>query len=316
MAAEPGVERAREAAGRVVAHHEAYIQAETAEGICLELGVLDHCSPERPGVRDDDPDFHRGTNYALPGKLTTMRRAIALPALLVLTAVGCDEGDRKQRATSRTAPAPAVERVTDLSGRVPPGTKLALRDRPGGRVLAKIGARTEFGSQQTLDLALRKGDWVAVRSPALGNKQVGWVPAAALRLKPQFLRIEVDLSRRELRVVFLRSAPEGRLVEDERRMSVAIGAADTPTPSGEFYVTDKLAGTDFGPYYGCCILALSGRQPNLPEGWSGGDRLAIHGSPTPTWGQAVSNGCLHADEDDLRYLMTIVPLGTSVQIHA
>jgi lipoprotein-anchoring transpeptidase ErfK/SrfK len=183
-------------------------------------------------------------------------------------------------------------------------------------VLAKIGARTEFGSPQTLDLALRKGDWVAVRSPALGNKQVGWVPAAALRLKPQFLRLEVDLSKRELRVVFLRSAPEGRLVEDERRMSVAIGAADTPTPTGEFYVTDKLQGGDFGPYYGCCILALSGRQPNLPQGWSGGDRLAVHGSPTRTWGKAVSNGCLHAPERKLRFLMEIVPLGTSVQIHA
>ena len=102
----------------------------------------------------------------------------------------------------------------------------------------------------------------------------------------------------------------------ERRISVAIGAPDTPTPPGDYYVTDKLAGADFGSYYGCCILALSGRQPNLPQGWSGGDRLAIHGSPTPTWGQAVSNGCLHADEPDLRYLMKSVPLGTVVEIHA
>jgi hypothetical protein len=244
-----------------------------------------------------------------------MRYAIALTALLLLAAVGCDEDDAKQRGVPRTA-APPVERVGDLAGRVPPGTRLALRERPGGRVLAKIGARTEFGSPQTLDVALRKGDWVAVRSPALGNKQIGWVPAAALRLKQQFIRIEVDLSRRELSVFSLRSAPDGQWVEDEHRMSVAIGAADSPTPTGEFYVTDKLRGGDFGPYYGCCILALSSRQPNLPEGWSGGDRLAIHGSGTPTWGEAVSNGCLHADEADLRYLMRRVPLGTSVRVHA
>jgi L,D-transpeptidase catalytic domain len=246
-----------------------------------------------------------------------MGLAIALTALLILSAVGCDGDDEKQRAESRTAPAPAVERVRDLAGRVPAGSTLALRDRPGGKVLARIGARTEFGSPQTLDLALRRGNWVAVRSSALGNKQVGWAPAAALRLKPQFWRIEVDLSRRELRVIHPRSAPQGVLVDSVlRRVSVAIGAPDTPTPTGEFYVTDKLAGSDFGPFYGCCILALSGRQPNLPEGWSGGDRLAIHGSPTPTWGQAVSNGCLHAAESDLRELMRIVPLGTSVKIHA
>jgi lipoprotein-anchoring transpeptidase ErfK/SrfK len=101
-----------------------------------------------------------------------------------------------------------------------------------------------------------------------------------------------------------------------RRISVAIGAAETPTPPGDFYVTDKLEGGDFGPYYGCCILALSGRQPNLPRGWSGGDRLAIHGSLTPTWGNAVSNGCLHAAETDLRFLMRWVPLGTYVRVHA
>ena len=95
-----------------------------------------------------------------------------------------------------------------------------------------------------------------------------------------------------------------------------MGAPDTPTPPGEYYVTDKLRGADFGPFYGCCILALSGHQPDLPEGWSGGDRLAIHGSPTPTWGQNVSNGCLHAREADLRYLLKTVPLGTVVTIRA
>ena len=71
-----------------------------------------------------------------------------------------------------------------------------------------------------------------------------------------------------------------------------------------------------GPQGSVAAGALSGRQPNLPQSWSGGDRLAIHGSPTPTWGEAVSNGCLHADEADLRYLMRWVPLGTYVRVHA
>lgn len=185
---------------------------------------------------------------------------------------------------------------------------VALHARPGRQVLARIGARTEFGSPQTLAVAFRKGEWIAVRSPALGNEEVGWARSSQLRLLQRPVSLDVDLSKRELTV----HSADG--VTDP--ISVAIGAPDTPTPSGDFYVTDKLAGSAFGPYYGCCILALSGRQPNLPEGWSGGDRLAIHGSPTPTWGQAVSNGCLHADEPDLRSLMKTVPLGTSVRIHA
>ena len=99
-------------------------------------------------------------------------------------------------------------------------------------------------------------------------------------------------------------------------MPVAIGAPDTPTPPGDFYVTDKLRGADFGPYYGCCILALSGRQPHLPRGWSGGDRLAIHGTPVRDAGRAVTNGCLHLPDEELQTLMKVVPLGTVVRIHA
>ena len=58
MTAEPRVEHAREAARRVVSHHEPDIVAEPPEGGGLKLGVLDDGSPERPRVRDDDPDFH------------------------------------------------------------------------------------------------------------------------------------------------------------------------------------------------------------------------------------------------------------------
>jgi len=204
---------------------------------------------------------------------------------------------------------PLLERVSDLAARVPRGSRIALRARPGGGVLAHLGSKTEFGSPQTLSIAFRKGRWLAVRSSALGNKQLAWVDArsARLHLLRRPLSLEVDLSRRELRI--------HEREDVTRRISVAIGAPDTPTPPGEFFVTDKLRGASFGPYYGCCILALSGRQPNLPRGWSGGDRLAIHGAPTATWGHAVSNGCLHADEPDLRYLMKTVPLGASVVVH-
>ncbi len=234
--------------------------------------------------------------------------ASAIAALVVLATAACGGSGEKTPAPLTKPPAPTLHRVRELAARVPERTSIALRARPQGRVVATIGARTEFGSPQTLAVAARRGDWVAVRSPALENDEVGWVRARQLRLLNRPVSLEVDLSRRELTV----HDPQ----DPDRRISVAIGAPDTPTPPGEFYVTDKLLGADFGPYYGCCILALSGRQPNLPQGWSGGDRLAIHGSPTPTWGRAVSNGCLHADEADLRYLMKTIPLGTRVLIHA
>ena len=76
-------------------------------------------------------------------------------------------------------------------------------------------------------------------------------------------------------------------------------------------MTDKLNGAAYSASYGCCILALSATQQSLPAGWSGGNRIAIHGGPT---GGAVSAGCIHAADADLRYLMRLVPLGTPVLV--
>ena len=105
----------------------------------------------------------------------------------------------------------------------------------------------------------------------------------------------------------------GRLV---REIPIAIGSAGTTTPAGRFQVTDKLPASRFpvGPY-GCCIIALSARQPNLPPGWAGGDRIAIHGTDRPeTIGQAASSGCLRATDVDLQFLMRDVPVGAPVFI--
>jgi lipoprotein-anchoring transpeptidase ErfK/SrfK len=92
-----------------------------------------------------------------------------------------------------------------------------------------------------------------------------------------------------------------------------MGRPESPTPLGRFAVTDKLVSRV--SYYGCCVLALSATQPRLPRGWSGGNRIAIHGTDEPsTIGTAASAGCPRARDRDLRYLLDAVPLGTPVVI--
>jgi lipoprotein-anchoring transpeptidase ErfK/SrfK len=119
--------------------------------------------------------------------------------------------------------------------------------------------------------------------------------------------LHADLSKRSLTL-----RRNGRAV---KRLKVAIGRPGSDTPTGRFAITDKLPGTNYGPYYGCCILALSGHQPNTPPGWTGGNRLAIHGTNAPsTIGTPASAGCLRAADADLRVLMDKVPLGTPVFI--
>jgi hypothetical protein len=204
----------------------------------------------------------------------------------------------------RTARAPRPHRLVVVRGEV------ALSDRPGGPTKLRVGSTTEFGSPQVLGVAARRGDWLGVVTTQRPNNRLAWVrrASAGLRVRRTRWSLHADLSARTL------TLRKGR--RRVRRLKVAIGRPGSETPTGRFAVTDKLSGARFGSYYGCCILALSGHQPNTPPGWTGGDRLGIHGTDAPsTIGSAASAGCLRAADADLRALMGRVPLGTPVFIH-
>jgi lipoprotein-anchoring transpeptidase ErfK/SrfK len=177
-------------------------------------------------------------------------------------------------------------------------------------VVARLGAHTEFGSPQTVAVAKRRGRWLGVVTTRLPNGTLGWIDPreSSPRLSRTRKSLVLDLSERRLVL------KQGERVL--RRMTVGVGRSGSPTPIGRFAVTDKLPGSRYGPYYGCCILALSAHQPNLPAGWRGGDRIAIHGTNDPgSIGAASSAGCPHARDADLRLLMRRVPLGTPVFVH-
>jgi L,D-transpeptidase catalytic domain len=184
-----------------------------------------------------------------------------------------------------------------------------LRVRPNGRVAARAWSSTEFGSTRVMSIASQRGPWLGVVTPELPNGRLAWVHIEnrGLRFRRRAYSLHADLSGRW---VELRRG--GRRV---KRITVAIGRPGSETPTGRFAVTDKLKGPRYGSYYGCCILALNGKQPKLPAGWQGGNRLAIHGTNAPgTIGAAASAGCLRAADSDLRILMRRVPLGTPVFI--
>ena len=215
-------------------------------------------------------------------------------------------------ARPERAPAPLAKPDVSLAAQVRAGGSVSVRAAPGGGpVVARLGDRTEFGSPQTLAVVARRGHWLGVITAALPNGKIGWIDLrqGAVRLDRTDLSVEIDLSRRLLVV--------RRGDEVIRRARVGIGRDGSPTPVGRFAVTDKLPGGRYGAYYGCCIIALSAHQPNLPRGWTGGDRVAIHGTNDPaSIGARASAGCLHGREADLRFLMRRLPLGTPVVIRA
>ncbi|MBW3607463.1 MAG: L,D-transpeptidase, partial [Actinobacteria bacterium] len=187
--------------------------------------------------------------------------------------------------------------------------RVQLRERPGGRVVRALGTRTGYGSERVLAVVARRPGWLGVLSHYMPNSRAGWIPADGAQLRYQPYTLHVDLS--DLRLVVRR---HGKIV---RRVKVAIGRAGHETPTGRFAITDALRVSNAGGPYGCCALALTGRQPNLPRGWTGGDRIAIHGtSNEDSLGTPASAGCLRASDADMRWLMKRTPVGTPVRIRA
>jgi lipoprotein-anchoring transpeptidase ErfK/SrfK len=245
-----------------------------------------------------------------------VRCAVALAAL-VLVGCGADAAPEPPRV-AEPEPAAFAPVPTGSSAPVAPRPRWAtarvtrratLRARPGGRVVARVGRDTEFGSPRVLAVTGRRGRWLRVIASELANGQQAWIAAAATRQRATDLSLHVDRSRRELTL-----RRRGRVL---RRLPVAVGRPDTPTPTGRFAVTDRLRSERADSPYGCCAIALSGHQTELLPGWPGGDRLAIHGTPSPeTIGRAASLGCLRASTRDMRALMRVVPLGTPVFVRA
>jgi len=183
---------------------------------------------------------------------------------------------------------------------------VVLRARPDGPRLVRVGPRGPLGGPLVFGVVGVRGRWLEVTAEALPNGHHGWVEFGRdVSVQPVAWTLRASLSRRQLDVV-----RDGRVV---RTIPVGIGAPGSPTPTGRFAVAEKVSGP-FGPAYGCCILALTARQPHLPPGWN--TRItyyvAIHAGSGQ--GAAVSAGCLHATEAEVRYLMRTVPLGTPVEI--
>lgn len=268
------------------------------------------------------------------GRRTAMRLAVALAVLApagVVAALSVDDGlslgltdgddAGESGSSSQTRPfEPEPEAVGEpfpsdpdaafqypiarVSGSTP------LYDKPEGKVKVRIPGRTQWRSPRVLGIVDQQDDWLAVLAPELRNGEVGWIRESEVdRLDAVTWSVRADLSRRT--VVVRRGS------EVVRRFRVGVGRAGHSTPTGRFAVTDKLRVSDERSPYGCCVVALTGHQTRLPEGWPGGDRLAIHATNDQGGlGRAVSLGCLRAQPTMARWLMETVPLGTPVFIRS
>jgi len=148
--------------------------------------------------------------------------------------------------------------------------------------------------------------WYHVWLPIRPNESHGWIKEGGVAVYTTSARIVIRLGARRL-TVYLRD----RAVAS---FPVAVGMAQLPTPTGVYYINEKLRPTTSGGPYGVLALGISAFQPRLPS-WPLGGPVAIHGTNQDALiGQAVSHGCVRMHNADVLRVSALVPTGSPVVI--
>lgn len=252
-------------------------------------------------------------------KIAGIRSALGLAALLALATValaGCGDAGTSGQVSPAATTTTTVEAAPDPTSADP---ALVARlhgatdvfQAPGGALDRTIEATTGFGSVSVL-LVTRAGTgddagWLEVLLPGRPNGSIGWIRSDAAEVRDIDLEVQVDLTAREL--VLLDAG------EEVWSTAAAIGDADHPTPTGRFYVTDKLDTGDPDGAYGPYALGLSAHSDVLTQFAGGDGQIGIHGTNVPSSiGEAASHGCLRIDNALVAELAVLLPLGTPVTI--
>jgi hypothetical protein len=181
----------------------------------------------------------------------------------------------------------------------------------GARVIGRLARATPEGTTNIVLVRNRATDrrgrlWVHVRLPVLPTGSTGWVPRQALGVYGVVeMHLVIDLER--LTATLLRNE---RLV---LRAPIGVGRPEWPTPTGEFYIRNKLTKYS-SPFYGPIAFGTSARS-SVPTDWPGGGFVGIHGTNAPELVPGrISHGCIRLRNEDILQLGRLMPVGTPVTI--
>jgi lipoprotein-anchoring transpeptidase ErfK/SrfK len=159
--------------------------------------------------------------------------------------------------------------------------------------------------ERTFDRSGR--EWLEIRIPRRPNGSTGWVRASELEA----------LHRNDEHLVIDEGALTATLYRSGRKIfsaPVGVGKPSTPTPTGEFWIREKIVALGGGdPIYGPFALGTSDYS-TLSE-WPGGGVVGIHGTNQP-WlvPGRPSHGCIRMHNADITRLYPLIQLGTPITV--
>lgn len=166
---------------------------------------------------------------------------------------------------------------------------------------------TYFKNPLVLEVLEKSGDWLKVLIPARPNHTEGWIKASEVTLETVSYRMVLNLSKFHLTVY------KGSDVFVET--DVVIGKDSTRTPTGRFYMVEKIKQPNDTGIYGSWVLATNGYSESLDTFNDGLPVIAFHGTNQPELvGTKASNGCVRMPNDVVSKLADALPAGTPIDI--
>jgi hypothetical protein len=220
-------------------------------------------------------------------------------------------------APTATSPASATVLLSNertLTTWANPVEEVPIRANPdrGSRPVARTRLETEDGFPEVYVLLALTTDargrvWVRIRIPGRPNGRIGWVRQSAFgEFHVTHWLIEIRLDARRLTAYY-----NGRL---RFTAPVGVGKPSTPTPTGHFWIRERMKMSSPGNPYWPYALGTSAYS-SLTE-WPGGGVVGIHGAlgaPQLIPGDP-SHGCVRMHDADIAWLAPRVQLGTPVHI--
>lgn len=190
--------------------------------------------------------------------------------------------------------------------------RVSAFSRPGnhGRKLRTLSPRTpDHTSELVVALRERVYDdgsvWTEVRLPMRGTDPRGWVSRRALdRYRVIHTRIEIDRAAARVEV----------FKWDRPVLSASIASGGPLTPTGAFYVRNRLHSSDPRGRFGPAALGLSASVLSGSD-WPGGRTIGTHGTNKPGSVPGTDlDPCVRLKNRQMKLLFALTPPGAPVTI--
>jgi len=239
-------------------------------------------------------------------------RSLALGPLLVALAVPVAAGAAGSATPAPAdAPPPALAEA-NIARVVAPTPARPRLDGPATRTIAAVAPLAHGQTQlRVVDRRELDGRWfVRVLLPERPNGAAVWVAADRVVLLRTRWHVYVD--RRARRLTITRG---GRPVRSAR---VVVGAPRSPTPAGEFAISERVAQRSADEFVGPWVLAITAFSGTYQQFDGGPGRVAIHGrggaSLSDPLGTARSHGCVRVTNALIRWMARHLQAGVPVTI--